>query len=111
MLIHPQPKISHTSLPFLIKVNAQNTIYLPCVNDTKAVKEFKPGTLVGSYEHFASEPEKLNRGTEVIRNTREIQSDLLPTTDEANIQGSRSERLNEIIKRQKWNHLNREQKK
>ncbi len=87
LLIHPQPKVSHNTLPFLIKVNVQNTIYLPCVNSTKAVKEFKPGTLVGSYELFESDLEHLSPETDVILNTREIQNDLLPTTDQANIQG------------------------
>ena len=101
LLIHPQPKISHNSLPFLVKVNAQNPIYFPCVNNTKAVKEFKTGTLVGSYEPFDAEPEDLRNDTDVIRITHEIQNDLPPTTDQANIQGSRSERLTEIIKRQK----------
>ncbi len=111
LLIHTQPKNSFNSLPFLVKVNAQNTIHLPCVNNTKAVKEFRTGTLVGSYEPFDAESEYLRNDTEVIRITHEMQNDLLPTTDQANTQGSRSERLTEIIKRQMWNHLTREEGK
>ncbi len=110
LLVHPQPSISHNSLPFITKVKVNHAIYLPFVNNTKAVKEFKTGTIVGLYEHL-DELNPINKEAEVIRNTREIQNDLLPTTDQVNTQGSRSERLAEIIKQQKWNHLTREQRK
>ncbi len=98
LLIHSQPHVSHNSLPFLTKVNADNKIYLPFVNNTKGVKQFKIGTLVGSYEQFDVGQNQEKNEAEVIHNTRGIQNDLLPSTDEANTQGSRIERLSEMIK-------------
>ena len=111
LLVNPQPQISCNSLPFLTRINEDNAIYLPFINNTKRVKEFKQGTLLGSFEPLNSEILN-NIQPQKVHHTLEIQNDLLPANDQVNTQqnSSRPERLTELIKQQKWNHLTREQK-
>ena len=98
LLIHPQPKVSHNTLPFLTKVNNNNTIYIPFVNNTKRTRAFKAGTLLGAYENLPGE-------TETINTVKQMHNDLLPSVDQTQSVGTRTERLEEIIKQQNWKHL------
>jgi len=104
LLVYPQPRVSHNSLPFLTKVNDEKEIYLPFVNNTKSTKEFKLGTLVGSYEK-----EKFD--LESVLMNHKIHNDLLPESDQSKDQGERPERLRELIKRQDWSHLTKSKQK
>ena len=111
LLVHSHPNVSQNSLPLLNKVRDHNHIYLPFANNTKGVKVFKTGTIVGTYERFDASQSQERNEAEVICNTRELQNDLLPNADQANTSGSRFERLCEMVKQQNWSHLSREQKK
>lgn len=108
LLVHSHPNVSQNSLPLLTKVSDHNHIYLPFANNTKGVKVFKTGTIVGTYERFDASQSQERNEAEVICNTREIQNDLLPNADQANTSGSRFERLCEMVKQQNWSHLSRE---
>ena len=55
LLVHPQPKLNLTSLPFLTEVDENKAIHLPFMNDTKCTKELKMGTLLGSFELLSFE--------------------------------------------------------
>lgn len=110
LLVHPQPRMNPTSLPFLTKVGENNVIHLPFMNDTKGTKVLKPGTLLGSFEC-------LNFGTvnaiqpQLEQPLLEIHNDLIPKNDQVRTpeDSSRPERLAELIKQQKWDHLSKVQ--
>ena len=67
--------------------------------------------MLGSLEPLNSETVN-DMQSHKVHHTLEIQDDLLPANDQVNIQqnSSRPERLAELIKQQKWNHLTRELK-
>lgn len=110
VLVHPHSSVHPNSVPFLTLVDDNHTIWFPLANETKSEKELKAGTFLGTYEPLNSEKHGIEEQP-VINQTREIHNDLLPTTDQVNTQGSRTERLSAIIKEQKWGHLTREQRR
>ena len=69
------------------------------MNSSNREKVFKPGTILGSYEAATAPP------PQSVRATREIHNDLLPQNDHVTGQGTRTQRLAELIKKQKWPHL------
>ncbi len=86
LLVHPQPRVSQSSLPFLTKVTNKNIIYIPFVNNTKRARTFRIGTFLGAYEYL-----ELETGT--IRAIKQIHNDLIPNGDQAKNAGTRDERL------------------
>ncbi len=98
-------------MPFLNKIYDSNNIYLPFINNTKGVKEVKQGTLLGTFESLNFETVNAIH-TPSERPLLEIHNDLLPKNDEVQNKenSSRTERLTELIRQQKWNQLTREQK-
>ncbi len=91
LLVHPQPRVILKTFPFLTKVTKEKKTYLPVVNNSRSVKEFKGGTLLGSYDKGRSEPES-------VLMTRRIHNDRLPESYQYKPQGERLERLQEWIK-------------
>ncbi len=66
LVAHPQPRFSHSSYPFLVKVTSDNHIYLPLTNISKRDKNFKAGKILGSIEkaEFIPSPQ-LNAANEI----------------------------------------------
>ncbi len=56
LVVHPQPRFSHSSYPFLVQVTSEGHIYLPLINGSKSDKIFKAGTILGSIEKAESIP-------------------------------------------------------
>ncbi len=81
LLVHSQTKINLDSLPFLTKVDDSNNIYLPFMNNTKGVKEVKPGTSLGTFESLNFETVNAIK-TPSERAPLEIHNDLLPKNDQ-----------------------------
>ncbi len=103
--------MSPDSLPFLTKVDDNNHIYLPFINNTKGVKEVKQGTFLGTFESLNFETVKAihtppERPSLVIHNYLLPKNDDVPTKENS----SRTKRLTELIRKQKWTHLTCEQK-
>ncbi len=111
LLVHSQPKINPDSFLFLTKVDDSSNIYLPFINNTKGVKEVKQGTFQGTFESLNFETVNTIQ-TPSERPPLEIHNDLLPKNDQVPTEenSSRTERLTEFIRQQKWNYLTHEQK-
>ncbi len=99
LLVHPQPRFSHSSYPFLVQVTSDNYIYLPLTNSSKNDKFFKAGTILGSVEMAELIP------SPQVNANNQIHNDLLPHNDQVKHPGTRIQRLGELIKSQKWQHL------
>ncbi len=99
LLIHPQPRFSHSSYPFLVQVTLDNHIYLPLTNSSKSDKIFKDGTTLGSVEKA-----DLISSTQVNA-TNQIHNDLLLHNDQVEHPGTHIQRLGESIKSRKCQHL------
>ncbi len=96
LIVHPQPRFSHSSYPFLVQVTSEGHIYLPLTNGSKSDKIFKAGTILGSTEEAASIP------SPQVHATTQIHNDLLPHNDQVKHRGTRSQKLRELIKLQNW---------
>ncbi len=111
LLVHSQTKTNPDSLPFLTKVDDSSNIYLHFINNTKGVKEVKQGTLLGTFESLSFEIVNIIQAPSE-RPPLEIHNYLQPKNDEVQTKENsiRTERLTELIRQQKWNHLTHEQK-
>lgn len=87
LLIHPQPRFTHNSHPFVVSVTPDNTIYILLVNHIKIKKTFKRSTIVASYEKVEVSEE------DTIHAIHPLHSDLIPTDDTTTQQGARKQRL------------------
>ncbi len=81
------------------------------MNNTKDVKEVKQGNLLGIFESLNFETVNAIQ-TPSERPPLIIHDDLLPTNDQVQIEENscRTERLTDLIRKQQWSHLTREQK-
>ncbi len=50
LMLHPQPRFSHSSYPFLVKVTSEGHVYIPLTNGSISDKIFKTGTILGLIE-------------------------------------------------------------
>ncbi len=103
LIIYPQPLTSHNGHPCLVQVNWENTIHIPITNPSKKMI-LKRGTCLGSYEKVEQPPSR------AIRAVREIHNDLLPHHDSVVQQGTRAQRLDEIIDQLNVEHLSRRER-
>ena len=99
LIVYPQSHFSHNSHPFLVTVDTEQNVHLPLMNASKTEKTFRVGTVVGSVE-----PIEIT-ACQSTQDTPQIQNDLLPHNDQASGQGTRTQRLGELVKKQKWQHL------
>ncbi len=99
LIIYPQPLTSHNGHPCLVQVNGENTTHIPVTNPSKKERILKRGTCLGSYEKVEQPPSL------AIRTTREIHNELLPHNDLVVQQGTRLQRLDEIISQLNLEHL------
>ena len=104
LLVYPQPTISKQCQPYLIKVQENQTIYVPFFNTTKVQKIVRVGTIVGTYESIPDPP------TSQIHAIQDIQNRLLPQGVDELEGESRIDRLQSLINQQSWEHLNQTQR-
>ncbi len=101
LVLYPQSRFNHNSHPFLVEVKPDNAISLPLINVTKSDKTFRPGTILESCERVDVDP------VSPVNVTQKIHNDLIPQTDKPIHQGTRVQKLKELMKRQIWQHLTR----
>ncbi len=99
LVVHPQPRFSHSSYPFLVQVTSEKHNYIPLTNSLKSDKIFKAGGILGFIEKAELIP------SPQVHATSEIHNDLLPHNDQVKHSGTRSQKLGKLIKSQIWQHL------
>ncbi len=111
LLVQPQPCLTPNHHPLIVTVDENKKVPLPFINDTKGRKTVKPGTLLGTFENISSPTVKVIHQKQATPSL-EIHNDLLPHNDQTRCQESKSrpQRLEELIRQQKWSNLTREQK-
>ncbi len=98
LLIYPQSRFSHNSNPFLVKVTPEQSLCLPIINHMKKERIFRRESILTSYDWVdAPSPNQ-------VHETHQIHNDL-PQNNRVKQKGSQAKRLNELIKRQNWSHL------
>ena len=104
LIVYPQSRVSQNSHPCLVQVGSEGRVCLVFTNSTKKEKIFRRGTIVGSYE-AVEDP-----GYPKVNLAQQIYNDLVPSNDHIPNPGTRTQKLEELIKTQTWDHLTRSQR-
>ena len=109
LLVHPQVGVSKHELPFVTRVKNKQC-WIPLANDSSSRKEWKVGTLVGTYELITED--KIHQPVEPgeVNILKEIQNDLVPQVEPIRSEGSRQEKLGQLIDQQQWTYLSKKQR-
>ena len=97
-----------TSSALCLRVNEEQEVFLPFINNTRARKTLKIGTLLGEYRVIKEDD--VSDAVGQCRTTK-IKNDLIPPSISENHQhvGTREERLQQVFSRQDYSHLSEDQ--
>ena len=109
LLVYPQMGVSKHEVHFVTRVQ-NNECWIPIANDSSSRRERKTGMLLGTYELVSEERVQQFLEEGEVKTLREIQNDLVPQVDTVSHNGTRREKLLELIEQQKCTHLSNKQR-